>query len=106
MPTLRCKSELFSNETSLLLKSIESLLVYSFISRPVKITNITSDFSEQLKCQEIGSTQYFWYYKALEIGDSIDDHSGINWKICLCLLAAWIITALCMIKGIQTTGKV
>jgi len=86
--------------------SMQHPLPWSKCPEPVKINNITSDFSEQLKCQEIGSTQYFWYYKALEIGDSIDDHSGINWKICLCLLLAWTVTSLCMIRGIQTTGKV
>lgn len=31
---------------------------------------------------------------------------GFTWKIIMCLLTAWVLVALCMWKGIQTTGKV
>lgn len=68
--------------------------------------NTTSTLTEHLKCHEIGSTQYYWYYEALQISDDISDHSGFAWKLSLCLLAAWTLVALCMWKGIQTTGKV
>ena len=30
----------------------------------------------------------------------------IQWHLCLCLLAAWIIIFLCLIKGIKSSGKV
>ena len=62
--------------------------------------------TEWSKCNEIGSTQYYWYYEALQISDSINDVGGFAWKITMCLLTAWVLVALCMWKGIQTTGKV
>ncbi|XP_040563908.1 sodium-dependent proline transporter isoform X2 [Lepeophtheirus salmonis] len=31
---------------------------------------------------------------------------GIQWHLCLCLLAAWIIIFLCLFKGIKSSGKV
>jgi len=69
-------------------------------------TNFSISHHHITKCKEIGATQYYWYYEALQIADSIDDHSGFAWKISLCLLLAWIVVALCMLRGIQTTGKV
>ena len=40
-----------------------------------------------------------------------DDHSvenigEIRWKLCLCLLLAWVLVVLFVSKGIQSTGKV
>ena len=31
---------------------------------------------------------------------------GLRWQMVLCLLGAWIIVCLCLIKGVQTSGKV
>lgn len=69
-------------------------------------TNFSLAHHHITKCKEIGSTQYYWYYEALQISDSIDDGSGFAWKISLCLMSAWVVVALCMLRGIQTTGKV
>ena len=50
--------------------------------------------------------RYYWYVNTLEANGSINDFSGFNWKIYLCLFAGWVIVYLCMFKGIQSTGKV
>jgi solute carrier family 6 amino acid transporter-like protein 5/7/9/14 len=35
------------------------------------------------------------------------EHMGaIQWKLALCLFAAWVIIFLCLIKGIKSSGKV
>ncbi|XP_019853351.1 PREDICTED: sodium-dependent neutral amino acid transporter B(0)AT2-like [Amphimedon queenslandica] len=52
------------------------------------------------------STRYYWYVNTLEANGSINDFSGFNWRIYLCLFAGWVIVYLCMFKGIQSTGKV
>ena len=31
---------------------------------------------------------------------------GLRWQLVLCLLGAWIIVCLCLIKGVQSAGKV
>lgn len=58
------------------------------------------------ECEKSSATTYYWYRKALDISDNISDGGGLNWKMTLCLLAAWTIVCLAMIKGIQSSGKV
>lgn len=53
-----------------------------------------------------GPTTYFWYRETLNIAPSIESSSGLNWKLAVSLLAAWIIVYLCMVRGIKSSGKV
>ncbi|XP_052452592.1 solute carrier family 6 member 16b [Carassius gibelio] len=58
------------------------------------------------ECAASSPTAYFWYRKALDITDSIDETGELNLIITGCLLAAWVIVCLAMYKGIKSTGKV
>ncbi|XP_020665669.1 sodium-dependent neutral amino acid transporter SLC6A17 [Pogona vitticeps] len=58
------------------------------------------------ECDKSSATTFFWYRDALDISDSISESGGLNWRMTLCLLAAWSIVCLAMIKGIQSSGKV
>ncbi|XP_029952170.1 sodium-dependent neutral amino acid transporter B(0)AT2 [Salarias fasciatus] len=58
------------------------------------------------ECEKSSATTYYWYREALNISDSISEGGGLNWKMTLCLLAAWLMVCLAMIKGIQSSGKV
>lgn len=58
------------------------------------------------ECEKSSATTYYWYREALDISDSISESGGLNWKMTLCLLAAWSMVCLAMIKGIQSSGKV
>ncbi|XP_053562815.1 LOW QUALITY PROTEIN: sodium-dependent neutral amino acid transporter SLC6A17 [Bombina bombina] len=58
------------------------------------------------ECDKSSATTYFWYREALDISDSINHGGGLNWRMTLCLLAAWTMVCLAMIKGIQSSGKV
>ncbi len=40
------------------------------------------------------------------MSDSFEDMGGLQWKLVLSLLGAWVIVFLCLIKGVQSTGKV
>ncbi|AWP07880.1 Transporter [Scophthalmus maximus] len=57
------------------------------------------------ECEKSSATTYYWYREALNISDSISEGGGLNWKMTLCLLAAWSMVCLAMIKGIQSSGK-
>ena len=57
-------------------------------------------------CDKAGPTAYYWYHKTLEIASDINERTGLNWKLTLSLLAAWVLVTVCMIKGIKSTGKV
>ncbi|XP_020492857.1 sodium-dependent neutral amino acid transporter B(0)AT2 [Labrus bergylta] len=58
------------------------------------------------ECEKSSATTYYWYREALNISDSISEGGGLNWKMTVCLLAAWSMVCLAMIKGIQSSGKV
>ena len=42
----------------------------------------------------------------LDMSDGIDSPGELRWQLCLCLLLAWIVVFLCIIKGVKSTGKV
>ncbi|KAK5866908.1 hypothetical protein PBY51_011443 [Eleginops maclovinus] len=58
------------------------------------------------ECEKSSATTYYWYREALNISDNISEGGGLNWRMTLCLLAAWSMVCLAMIKGIQSSGKV
>ncbi|XP_059410448.1 sodium-dependent neutral amino acid transporter B(0)AT2 [Carassius carassius] len=58
------------------------------------------------ECASSSPTSYFWFRKALDISDSIDQSGEFNPIMTGCLLAAWTIVCLAMIKGIKSSAKV
>ncbi|XP_037306593.2 sodium-dependent neutral amino acid transporter B(0)AT2 [Pungitius pungitius] len=69
------------------------------------VKNKTSTYREP-ECERSSATTYYWYREALNISDSISEGGGLNWKMTVCLLIAWSMVCLAMIKGIQSSGKV
>ncbi|XP_042783439.1 sodium- and chloride-dependent transporter XTRP3 isoform X3 [Panthera tigris] len=57
------------------------------------------------ECEKATSTQYFWYRKTLNISPSIQDSGGVQWEQGLCLLLAWLVVYLCILRGTESTGK-
>ncbi|XP_019961508.2 sodium-dependent neutral amino acid transporter B(0)AT2 isoform X1 [Paralichthys olivaceus] len=58
------------------------------------------------ECAGSSPTSYFWFRKALDITNSIDDSGELNPIMTGCLLAAWTIVSLAMIKGIKSSARV
>ncbi|KAM9832316.1 sodium-dependent neutral amino acid transporter SLC6A17-like [Neosynchiropus ocellatus] len=58
------------------------------------------------ECKMSSPTSYFWYRKALDITDSIDETGTFNPYIVGCLFAAWTIVCMGMFKGIKSSVKV
>ncbi|XP_041829909.1 sodium-dependent neutral amino acid transporter B(0)AT2-like [Melanotaenia boesemani] len=58
------------------------------------------------ECEQSSPTSYFWFRKALDITDSIDEVGSFNPYIVCCLLAAWTIVCLGMFRGIKSSVKV
>ncbi|KAF3706169.1 Sodium-dependent neutral amino acid transporter B(0)AT2 [Channa argus] len=69
------------------------------------VKNTTSPYVVP-ECEKSSATTYYWYRQALDISNSISEGGGLNWKMTVCLLAAWSMVCLAMIKGIQSSGKV
>lgn len=58
------------------------------------------------ECEQASSTQYFWYRKTLNISPSIQENGGVQWEPALCLILAWLVVYLCILRGTESTGKV
>jgi solute carrier family 6 amino acid/orphan transporter-like 15/16/17/18/20 len=58
------------------------------------------------ECEMSSSTQYFWYRNTLEISDDVNNPDNFNWPIAACLLAAWCLVYLCIVKGITENPKI
>ncbi|XP_023481654.1 inactive sodium-dependent neutral amino acid transporter B(0)AT3 [Equus caballus] len=57
------------------------------------------------ECQRSSSVSYFWYRQTLNVTADINDSGSIQWQLLVCLVASWAIVYLCIIRGIETTGK-
>uniref|UniRef100_I3MNK0 Transporter n=1 Tax=Ictidomys tridecemlineatus TaxID=43179 RepID=I3MNK0_ICTTR len=58
------------------------------------------------ECEKASSTQYFWYRKTLNISPSIQETGGLQWEPALCLILAWLMVYLCILRGTESTGKI
>ncbi|XP_058534566.1 sodium- and chloride-dependent transporter XTRP3 [Ochotona princeps] len=58
------------------------------------------------ECEKATSTQYFWYRKTLNISPSIQESGSLQWEPALCLILAWLVVYLCILRGTESTGKV
>nr|XP_056713924.1 sodium- and chloride-dependent transporter XTRP3 isoform X3 [Euleptes europaea] len=58
------------------------------------------------ECEKASSTQYFWYRKTLNISPSIEENGSIQWEQAVCLILAWLMVYLCILRGTESTGKV
>ncbi|CAI9533802.1 unnamed protein product [Staurois parvus] len=56
----------------------------------------------------VSPSEEYWSRYVLHIQGSsgIGDPGQIRWKLCLCLLLAWTIVYLCILKGVKSSGKV
>ena len=57
----------------------------------------------------VGASEDFFLHQMLGIDKAIhnwDNFGNLEWQMVLCLLGAWIIVCLCLIKGVQSAGKV
>ncbi|XP_046870609.1 sodium-dependent neutral amino acid transporter B(0)AT2-like [Hypomesus transpacificus] len=58
------------------------------------------------ECAASSPTTYFWFRKALDTTDSINETGQFNPVLTCCLLGAWTIVCLGMFKGIKSSAKV
>ncbi|XP_024118072.1 sodium- and chloride-dependent transporter XTRP3A isoform X2 [Oryzias melastigma] len=83
-----------------LFNSFQSVLPWAVC--PVN-SNRTGPLEE---CERATPTQYFFYRETLDISPSIEENGGIHTGQALCLVLAWILTFLFIVRGVKSTGKV
>ncbi|XP_048193288.1 sodium-dependent neutral amino acid transporter B(0)AT3-like [Perognathus longimembris pacificus] len=57
------------------------------------------------ECQASSTVNYFWYRQTLNITADISHGGVIQWRLLLCLVTCWAVVYLCVIRGIESTGK-
>jgi len=76
------------------------------LSLPWSACPLTEDNVTVAECENSSETQYFWFRTTLDSTASIEDVGGIRYWNLLCLVAAWVIVYLILMKGIASSGKV
>ncbi|KAL7381232.1 hypothetical protein ABVT39_002532 [Epinephelus coioides] len=79
--------------------SFQSPLPWSHCPLNANLTDLVSE------CKRSSPVDYFWYRETLNTSEAIEDTGGLQWRMVLCLAAAWIVLYICCIRGIETTGK-
>ncbi|XP_003726159.2 sodium- and chloride-dependent neutral and basic amino acid transporter B(0+) isoform X1 [Strongylocentrotus purpuratus] len=51
-------------------------------------------------------SQEYWKNEVLQESSSMNETGTLVWKLTLCLLLAWVLIFLCLIKGVKSAGKV
>ncbi|KAM3613679.1 uncharacterized protein V6R79_003505 [Siganus canaliculatus] len=64
--------------------------------------NLTGAITE---CEKSSATDYFWYRETLNATPAIEEDGGLQWWILLCHICAWALLYICIIRGIETSGK-
>ncbi|ODM96691.1 Sodium-dependent nutrient amino acid transporter 1 [Orchesella cincta] len=68
------------------------------------------DEGKPFNCSEVSPENYAAYYYNYEVLPQIpkiDDGLGeLNWRVSLCLVLAWILIFLSLVKGVKSSGKV
>ncbi|XP_072880334.1 sodium-dependent neutral amino acid transporter B(0)AT3-like isoform X2 [Hemitrygon akajei] len=68
------------------------------------LNNNQTGFIEE--CEQSSSVDYFWYRETLNISPDISSFGdGLQWRMVLCLVAAWLVLYLCVIRGFESFGK-
>ena len=57
------------------------------------------------ECQLTGPFEYYWYRQTLNVTDDVNDWSNFNWPIAFCLLLAWLISYICLVKGLSSSKR-
>lgn len=73
---------------------------------PLRDYSVVCPQSTVKECTSSSPTSYFWFRKALNITNSIEESGEFNSIMTGCLLAAWTVVSLAMIKGIKSSAKV
>lgn len=68
--------------------------------RPLRVPGFEAE------CQASSTVSYFWYRQTLNITADISDSGSVQWRLLACLAVSWAVVYLCVIRGIESTGKV
>ncbi|KAB7505937.1 Sodium-dependent neutral amino acid transporter B(0)AT3, partial [Armadillidium nasatum] len=57
------------------------------------------------ECELSSETAFFWYRQTIDASPSLNEFGGVKWWMALCLTLSWIVVWFCIMRGIQSSGK-
>nr|XP_047126814.1 sodium-dependent neutral amino acid transporter B(0)AT1 isoform X3 [Hydra vulgaris] len=73
------------------------------------ISNLTNYLQHQYNdfpdCCVRDSAQYYWYNNVLQVSSNLHSSGVLNWRMFGCLLLAWVLVYMCVLKGVKSSGK-
>ncbi|XP_005105728.1 sodium- and chloride-dependent betaine transporter isoform X2 [Aplysia californica] len=70
------------------------------------LCNWNSSFCENTEDKVKTAAEEFWQYNVLRKTEGLEDLGGLQMHNAICLLVAWVLVCLCLIKGVKSLGKV
>nr|CAB3266322.1 sodium-dependent proline transporter [Phallusia mammillata] len=97
----------FANDTTTVPMTTTAVTTTVDPTAAVDISNSTNA-TVLNQTKRISPSEEYWNNRVLRINKStgIEDPGIVLWDLCLCLLLAWILVFLCLIKGVKSSGKV
>ncbi|KYM78572.1 Sodium- and chloride-dependent glycine transporter 2 [Atta colombica] len=101
-------SSIFYNKTCIAIRTVCSSLGYdSYNSTHCLAPSKNAEKAfEDLYQRVLSSEEYFRDYVLGLRGATWENFGGIRWELFGCLTLAWVVCFLCLVRGIQTIGKV
>ncbi|XP_038045589.1 sodium- and chloride-dependent glycine transporter 1-like [Patiria miniata] len=104
---LRAGGVVIKNNTCVLIRNQTAEVMAEYnITQDADGSYNLSGYTDPFKDSRSRPSEEYWKYNVLQESDSIGETGTIIWQLLLCLLLAWIIIYLCLIKGIKSSGKV
>uniref|UniRef100_A0A7E4UQ34 Transporter n=1 Tax=Panagrellus redivivus TaxID=6233 RepID=A0A7E4UQ34_PANRE len=80
---------------------------FTFGDLPWAVCPVDTNGTSVIECAKSSSpTTYYWNRVAINTSGSIGDMDNFVWHMTTCLLLAWTLIYLCVMKGIKSSGKV
>ncbi|XP_018396371.1 PREDICTED: sodium- and chloride-dependent GABA transporter 1-like [Cyphomyrmex costatus] len=99
---------IFYNKTCMAIHTVCSSLGYDNYNKTHCLSSLTNEAKvfEDLYQRVLSSEEYFRDYVLGLRGATWENFGGIRWELLGCLTLAWVVCFLCLVRGIQTIGKV
>ncbi|XP_033119227.1 sodium- and chloride-dependent neutral and basic amino acid transporter B(0+)-like isoform X3 [Anneissia japonica] len=65
-----------------------------------------SGYTDPFASQRVLASEEYYRNKVLRESDGIGELGGVVWHLFGCLIGAWVIVFLCLVRGIKSSGKV
>ncbi|XP_033111858.1 sodium- and chloride-dependent glycine transporter 1-like [Anneissia japonica] len=67
---------------------------------------MSSEASLTTAAPRVRASEEYFSHAVLGISDGLHEIGGVRWQLLVCLVIAWVVVYLCLIRGIHSSGKV